>query len=429
MIRCRAFAGRHAPVGVDAAPVSERLERGAVNRRAPPGLCRRSRIALTTVLSCSFLIFAGCEKTDSVQRGYRGLSMEQLYKPSRVAKLKDLNAIPEPEEREAPDPDAPALKDVFKNVQVLNDLSALEFSRLMQAMSTWVAPEQGCVFCHNTKNLASDEKYTKVVARKMLAMTRNINTNWKTHVAGTGVTCWTCHRGQAVPSGDWFANPVADHNMSGNPVMRPGQNVTGISTQGYTSLPSDPLAKYLVDDTSIRVQGTQALAGAKHDSIYKTRTTYGLMVYMANSLGVNCTYCHNTRALSRWEESTPQRATAWYGIRMVRDLNTNVLNPIKPLLPAHRLSADGDGPKVGCATCHKGSYKPLYGVSMLGDYPELAGVMVRPPAASASAPALAGSQAAGLDTQALPVAPVAPVAPVMPIVKTTVSLVGSTIPR
>ena len=28
--------------------------------------------------------------------------------------------------------------------------------------------------------------------------------------------------------------------------------------------------------------------------------------------------------------------------------------------------------KVACATCHQGAYKPLYGKSMLKDYPELA---------------------------------------------------------
>jgi Photosynthetic reaction centre cytochrome C subunit len=382
-------AGDGPRTGLDAKTSGASSACDAMWPRRRAGLHRWISAAATALCLTGLISLGGCEKTDSVQRGYRGLSMEQLYKPSLVAKTTALNFIPEPEEKEPPDPDAPPISEVFKNVQVLNDLTGLEFARLMQAMSTWVAPEQGCVFCHNTKNLASDEKYTKVVARSMLRMTRNINTNWQNHVAKTGVTCWTCHRGQAVPAGDWFANPMPEHNGMGN---NPGQTVTGISTTGYSSLPSNPLATYLVNDNGIRVQGTQALAGEKHDSIYKTRTTYALMVYMANSLGVNCTYCHNTRALSRWEESTPQRATAWYGIRLVRDLNVNVLNPIKALLPTHRLSPAGDGPKVGCATCHKGSYKPLYGVSMLGDYPELRGVMVRPPAP----PALAGSAAAAL---------------------------------
>jgi photosynthetic reaction center cytochrome c subunit len=109
------------------------------------------------------------------------------------------------------------------------------------------------------------------------------------------------------------------------------------------------------------------------------------MIYMCQSLGVNCTFCHNTRSLASWETSSPQRVTAWYGIRMVRALNVDYLNPIAPLLPAHRLSAEGDGPKVGCQTCHKGTYKPLFGKSMLGDHPELRGPLVRPPLPAASA--------------------------------------------
>jgi photosynthetic reaction center cytochrome c subunit len=38
----------------------------------------------------------------------------------------------------------------------------------------------------------------------MLQMTQYINSEWKTHVADTGVTCYTCHRGQPVPSALWF---------------------------------------------------------------------------------------------------------------------------------------------------------------------------------------------------------------------------------
>ena len=132
----------------------------------------------------------------------------------------------------------------------------------------------------------------------------------------------------------------------------------------------------------MRIQGTKALAGENRHSVKQTEWTYALMMYMSGSLGVNCTYCHNTRAMGLWEQSTPQRSTAWHGIRMVRDLNTAYLTPLKPTFPVNRLSAEGDGPKVGCATCHKGAFKPLYGASMLHDYPELAGVMPpRPPPA------------------------------------------------
>jgi len=68
----------------------------------------------------------------------------------------------------------------------------------MLAITQWVAPEQGCAYCHNGDNLADDGLYTKIVARRMLQMTRHINKDWKEHVASTGVTCYTCHRGQPV---------------------------------------------------------------------------------------------------------------------------------------------------------------------------------------------------------------------------------------
>jgi photosynthetic reaction center cytochrome c subunit len=352
---------------------------------APATAWRRGKTWVVLMCLGSLLGLAACDQPESEQRGPRGTSQLQVRKPVAIATAADINAIPEPEAQEDPDPEAPSISEAFKNVQVLNDLTVLEFSRLMQAMSTWVAPEEGCEFCHNPKKLDSDEKYAKVVARRMLQMTRDLNTQWKQHVAGTGVTCWTCHRGQAVPSGDWFANPGLPQKT--NLGYRASQNAAGIKATGNSSLPNDALSAYLDRAEPIRIQGTKALKEARHDSVKQAEWTYSLMMYMSNSLGVNCTYCHNTRALARWEESTPQRATAWYGIRMVRDLNNNYLTPIAPLLPAYRLSAEGDGPKVGCETCHKGWFKPLNGVTMLKDYPELAGVMVRAPADAASAAA------------------------------------------
>jgi photosynthetic reaction center cytochrome c subunit len=56
---------------------------------------------------------------------------------------------------------------------------------------------------------------------------------------------------------------------------------------------------------------------------------------------------------------------------MVRDLNNNFLDPLKTVFPANRLGVLGDSPKIQCATCHKGVYKPLFGVSMVKDYPEI----------------------------------------------------------
>ena len=74
----------------------------------------------------------------------------------------------------------------------------------MAAMTEWVAPEEGCNYCHVAENLASDDIYTKVVSRRMLQMTQHINANWNDHVGETGVTCYTCHRGNNVPAEIWF---------------------------------------------------------------------------------------------------------------------------------------------------------------------------------------------------------------------------------
>ena len=102
------------------------------------------------------------------------------------------------------------------------------------------------------------------------------------------------------------------------------------------------------------------------------------MMHMSQALGVNCNYCHNTRAFRDWAQSPPQRTTAWYGIRMVRDLNNDYLDPLQKVLPANRLGpALGDAPKVNCATCHNGVYKPLFGVSMAQGFPELSGAQVK----------------------------------------------------
>ncbi len=207
----------------------------------------------------------------------------------------------------------------------------------------------------------------------MLQMTRRINTDWKHHVADTGVTCYTCHRGQNIPANVWFTAPPQPQAalLAGNSA---GQNRPAASV-GLTSLPYDPLTPFLLQDNPIRVVGSTALPVDNRHSIKQTEWTYGLMMHMSDSLGVNCTYCHNSRSFQSWDMSTPQRETAWYGIRMVRELNNNYLLPLSSVFPPARHGAMGDVAKIDCATCHQGVFKPLYGASMLKHYPELAGVV------------------------------------------------------
>jgi hypothetical protein len=83
---------------------------------------------------------------------------------------------------------------VPKNLQVLK-VQPSEIHDIMHAYS--VALGQKCTFCHVLGNFASDDNHHKIVARKMIAMTEEINSKFpdgKVHVS-----CYTCHRGDEHP--------------------------------------------------------------------------------------------------------------------------------------------------------------------------------------------------------------------------------------
>lgn len=340
-------------------------------------------LAVGVILAVAFSFTLERPPIDVVQWGYRGVGQNQVFNRRAIQSpaAQALNAVPEPEDKL--DPSGTPSSQAYQNVQVLKDLDSNEFLRLMNAITKWVAPEQGCAYCHGEGgNFAEDNVYTKVVARRMIQMTQHINADWKTHVANTGVTCYTCHRGNPIPKNIWYS-PTQDPHAATLVGSRAGQNAPAPSV-GLASLPNDPFTPFLEDDKQIRVASPTALPSGDRSSIKQTEWTYGLMMHMSTSLGVNCTYCHNTRSFSTWDQSTPQRATAWYAIRMVRDINRNYINPLTPLyaeIPGRKGPA-GDIAKANCATCHQGVFKPLYGKSMLSDYPELAGPS---PAKAASA--------------------------------------------
>ena len=357
-----------------------------------------SALGVLVVVIVSLL--AGYHRTEVVQRGFRGTAMKQLFRESYFDKEDLINKFPKP--LGPAKTEGPTAGETYDNVHVLGDLSKAQFARTMLSIKSWVAPDVGCNLCHAAPIYNSDEKYQKRVARKMLEMTRHINTDWTQHVGKTGVTCFTCHRGQAVPAKLWYSATERDDGL----MQRRAMQRPPTPAAAATALPADSLTEYLLHDDSIRVNGTTPLQSGNRNSVQHARQTYTLMMVMSESLGVNCDFCHNTRAVAQWDLSTPQRATAWYGIRMVRDLNNNVMEPLKAELPAERLGPSGDVPKIYCATCHQGSNKPLYGAPMLKYYPEL----VRPSVTAAVTP----DGAPGATPETTPVAPV----PVTAAVKT-----------
>ncbi len=323
-------------------------------------------------LLVSCLALVACERPpiETTQSGYRGTAMVDVANPREpMGEMEYPAALP-------PAPSSgPKAGEVYENVQVLGDLSVAEFTRFMTAITAWVSPEQGCNYCHNGANFADDNIYTKIVSRRMIQMNQYINAEYESHVGGAGVNCYTCHRGLNVPEYIWFE---PGDSLEGNKHFAGwtnGQN-TASAAFNQTSLPADVFMQYLTqnDNNSVRLAGNAAGAPTPEDPGTKdAEHSFALMVNWSQALGVNCTYCHNTRNFKSWEGSTPARITAHHGLNMVRELNSDYLIPLQPEYPANRLGPEiGDAPKAYCATCHQGQNKPLNGADAITAYPSLA---------------------------------------------------------
>ena len=328
------------------------------------------------VAGACLAVVTGCQpgKKESAQRGYRGTGMELIVDKTDIDRNMALVAagIPPALPPAGPPTAGPS---PWRNVQVLTDVSPAELTRTMLAMSTWVAGTGNCAYCHNIADMSADTSaggtplYTKLTARRMLRMVRDINGTYEAHVRNTGVTCYTCHLGQPVPKSTWV--------YDGNP---------------------NQVERYFLDRKAVRVQ-THAVAASNDNrsSVKQTEWTYAVMIKISRGMGVSCSECHNTRAFNSWEQAPPQRVQALHGAEMVRHVNYQYLMPLNAVLPSSRLGPMGDSPKALCSTCHNGAYKPLYGYPMAKDYPALWGRHEwdgQPfPAIPASAPAATDSAA------------------------------------
>ncbi|GAA4036305.1 photosynthetic reaction center cytochrome c subunit family protein [Sphingomonas rosea] len=313
---------------------------------------------------------SGCElgAKAAQQTGYRGTGMDQITDVSSVQKAAYIPPAPYPLSPEA----ANGPKVQGQNIQVLGNLSEEQFGHLMSSISQWVAGDAAnCQYCHNPANMADDSIYTKRVARQMLKMTLSLNSQWSNHTGQTGVTCYTCHRGQPVPKYVWTPEKPTDrYTIRG---QKRGQN-TPDANVGYASLPNNVFEQYLGGNAeSVRVQASSAYPGMEKSGTRNAEDSYAIMMHVSKALGVNCTFCHNSQSFRSWSLSRAQRATAWYGIRMVRDVNGNNILPLARagVFPPNRLGPTGQPLQVNCLTCHQGLNKPLGGKSMIPDHPYL----------------------------------------------------------
>jgi photosynthetic reaction center cytochrome c subunit len=109
-------------------------------------------------------------------------------------------------------------------------------------------------------------------------------------------------------------------------------------TSNFTSLPSTYLEHFLLQDEDgfYGVAQVHDLAAGWRTCraiplIQQTEMTYAWMNYFANSLGVNCVFCHNSRAFYDPAQVTPQWSTASLGIIMVQEQLEQYILPLEEM--------------------------------------------------------------------------------------------------
>ena len=203
---------------------------------------------------------------------------------------------------------------LFKNVKVLGDASGTRFMAAMQSMQ----PNLGvkCAHCHEeaARDFASDAKAAKLATRRMIDLTFVVNRSGFDHRAG--VTCFTCHRGRAVPEKAAFAGSPAFAaartplpELSAEDAKRPAEQVWK-NIRGFTGVPAGRIP--------------------------------AIMGWFTTALGVSCAHCHVDGS---WEsdELAPKRRAR----EMMKLVG----------LISRTAYASGQSP-VTCATCHRGQAKP-----------------------------------------------------------------------
>ncbi|MBK5933456.1 photosynthetic reaction center cytochrome c subunit [Rhodovulum imhoffii] len=269
----------------------------------------------------------------------------------------------------------PLAQDVYQNVVAFGDLTQRNFDRLQTAMSEWVGMP---VPLHDGVEVAEGKEYTREITKQCIEVTQYLNDDWDLHNLasdGKGVNCYTCHRGEPIPSDTWTKAGAVNSSSEGwaavqNRVLLDNQ----YTLSEFSALPVDAQEVFLLDGASIKVHDLESRVAQQpgNPTWQDAERTFSLMNHQANSINVGCVYCHNTRAFYDATQVTPAWSTTTLAQQMLIDINQNFFEPRAELLPAGRLGEMGDAAKVNCATCHKGYIFPLNRTDMVSDWPELA---------------------------------------------------------
>ena len=122
-----------------------------------------------------------------------------------------------------PEVEDPPFEQVFNNIQVLNGVPASQKDGIMSFMAASLGV--GCTHCH-VNPWQSDDRPAKLVARRMILMTRSIN---QEDFAGRQVvTCFTCHQGHPQPPAAADGRPIWQMLEPAAPPAQPTEPLPGV---------------------------------------------------------------------------------------------------------------------------------------------------------------------------------------------------------
>jgi hypothetical protein len=200
--------------------------------------------------------------------------------------------------------DEPA-ETVFKNIEILKGKKASRLPGMMSALTGLLGVD--CAHCHTPREWEK-ETPAKQTARKHFDMLKLVNTQLELQT--NGVTCWTCHRGQAqpeAPPSDAF-KLTDEMRKQAEQDKRPAEEVY----KNIKSLRGIPAGRWML-----------------------------IMMMFTRSLGVDCNHCH---VEGKFElDDKPAKQTARKMLRMVGTIAREIYK----------------GPtSINCYTCHRGQTRP-----------------------------------------------------------------------
>jgi photosynthetic reaction center cytochrome c subunit len=154
--------------------------------------------------------------------------------------------------------------DVYMNLKVLTNIPSDQLIPAMRYITTALGVE--CDYCHDTKHFDSDDKPTKVTARKMMTMMFAIDKD--NFNGGREVTCYTCHRGAAkaqslpVLTESTMTGGMGGTGMGSGMSGRPGGMGMGMGRPGEAGANGNAPSAPATTVDAIIAKYTDALGGA-----------------------------------------------------------------------------------------------------------------------------------------------------------------------